>query len=223
VSSFLIYDSLSTLEVDRTKTSVPHLSQAIPPNIAANAAVFITTLRLSRDVNMASSQGFSIIEKAVSQELVQKLVDELRKDLPARVPTAQREKYNEYEVPPLGFDVKDDFVKNTDKSKVTELLQKPVPPSPESIHIGIFHTTDANPLKLKTAGENRVYVTIALTDLGPSNGWFTFFEGSHRERTQLGRKVALDLKAGDAVVWRGGLVYHDTPGGGGMFETLVYR
>ena len=86
------------------------MPQAVPPNIPANA-VFITTLLFSGRDMMTSNQGFSIIEKAVSQKLVQKLADELRKDLPAKVPTAQREKYNEYEVPPLGFDIKNDFVK----------------------------------------------------------------------------------------------------------------
>ncbi len=71
------------------------------------------------------------------------------------------------------------YHQNANKSKLTELLQKLVSSSPESIHIGIFHSTDVNSLELQTARENEAYVTIALTDLSPDDGWFIFCEGSH--------------------------------------------
>lgn len=96
-----------------------------------------------------------------------------------------------------------------------------IPSSPQTVNLGMFHETEADPAKLMTAGP-RVYVTIAITNLSPSNGWFTFYEGSHQDRSRLGNKVALELQPGDAVAWRGDLVYFHSPGGGGVFLVLSF-
>lgn len=97
-----------------------------------------------------------------------------------------------------------------------------IPDEPSSINLGIFHQTQADPSRLKTANDKEVYITIAVTDLGPENGWFTFYEGSHQRKPPFGNPVCLDLKAGDAVAWSGRIVYSHTSGGGGIFITLVY-
>lgn len=109
-----------------------------------------------------------------------------------------------------------------DKDLVAPLFYpNQTPSSPQTLNLGMFHETDADPTKLMTAGP-RIYVTIAITRLSPSNRWFTFYEGSHQHRSRLGRKVALDLEAGDAVAWRGDLVYFHSPGGGGIFLVLSF-
>ncbi|EEH35725.1 hypothetical protein PAAG_00048 [Paracoccidioides lutzii Pb01] len=175
---------------------------------------------------MTFTEGFSIIESAVSGDLARQLAKFLEQELPLRAPGLKGEKYSQYDIqPPLALQIKEEFINNAENiTVVAELLQKSVAKAPDYISIGIFHETDADPTKLKTAGEGRVYATIALTDLGPNNGWFAFFEGSHKQKkSPLKGPTTVNMKAGDAFVWRGELVYHHSSGGGGMFETLVYR
>lgn len=173
---------------------------------------------------MTNREGFIVIRDSVSVALVKQLAAELDAGLEGKKPTVCREKYNEYEVSSLGIAVKDDFEKCTAKGRLASLFNSnAVPQQPTSVHLGIFHHTNADPSKLKTANEEEVYVTIAVTDLGQDNGWFTFYEGSHRRKPPLGQSVSLNLKAGDAVAWSGNIVYSHTPGGGGKFITLVYR
>jgi hypothetical protein len=127
--------------------------------------------------------------------------------------------------------------------------------------VGKFRETKFDPNKFRSAQKGDIYVTIALTPLSSSNGWFVLYEGSRNQSHQKSnipttketqeegsqpskqaqepntptpkeapkqnspplRPVDLKLDAGDAVVWRGDVVYIDPPGGGGMFETLTYR
>lgn len=68
---------------------------------------------------------------------------------------------------------------------------------------------------------------MALTDLSPKNGLFIFLAKSHKHISESAsaagwEESSLDLKAGDAVVWRGDLAYLHSSGGGGKFETLVF-
>ncbi|KAM5434083.1 hypothetical protein McanCB21832_004128 [Microsporum canis] len=156
---------------------------------------------------MASTLGFEVIRNAVPSDLVKKGADALPKQTQHR-----REKYDAYE-------------KDADKVALIELLKpKPIPLKPNYIFAGIFRETDADPSKLKTAEEGEVYVTIALTNLNSNNGWYTFYAGSRKnEPMTCSHPVALDLRAGDAVIWRGDLIYFHSPGGGGAFETLVYN
>jgi hypothetical protein len=102
-------------------------------------------------------------------------------------------------------------------------------PAPISTGVGMFHVTKADPTDLKTGVKGDVHVTFALTDPCPENGWFIFMEGSHRrtspstwEKMRTWKRVHLNMKAGDAVVWYGHLIYIHSSGGGGKFETLVY-
>ncbi|KAI9035056.1 uncharacterized protein KD926_004672 [Aspergillus affinis] len=119
---------------------------------------------------MANSQGFIVLPNAVSERLIQNLASELDANISNTVPTARLEKYNEYQVSPLGYAVKDDFIKNSDKSQFASLFRfNAVPQHPASTNIGVFHETKADPSKLKTANEEEVYVTIAVTDLGQHN------------------------------------------------------
>lgn len=60
---------------------------------------------------MAGSQGFIVLSNAVSKTLVQGLAAELDANMENTSPTVHREKYNEYQVPPLGPAVRDDFAK----------------------------------------------------------------------------------------------------------------
>ncbi|KAM5485863.1 hypothetical protein McanCB56680_001551 [Microsporum canis] len=162
---------------------------------------------------MASTLGFEVIRNAVPSDLVKKGADALPKQTQHR-----REKYDAYEVPY-------ECHKDADKVALIELLKpKPIPLKPNYIFAGIFRETDADPSKLKTAEEGEVYVTIALTNLNSNNGWYTFYAGSRKnEPMTCSHPVALDLRAGDAVIWRGDLIYFHSPGGGGAFETLVYN
>lgn len=117
-----------------------------------------------------------------------------------------------------------DISQNADLEKLLPLFSpNSVPDLPHSINVGEFHATNADPRRLKTANKDEIYVTIAVTDLGPDNGWFTFYEGSHRRQPPFTTKVALNLRAGDAVAWSGRILYIHSSGGGGKFVTLVYR
>lgn len=187
---------------------------------------------------MASPTGYVVLRKAVPKALVSKLAAEFNHGLPEYEPTAKRDKYNEYKVPPSGFEIKDEFLRvpylpsiltssclhyqgKHDESMTPLFYPNQIMSSPQTLNLGKFHESDADPTKLMTAGP-RVYVTIAITTLSPSNGWFTFYEGSHLERSKLGDKVALELEPGDAVAWRGDLVYFHSRGGGGVFLVLSF-
>ena len=80
-----------------------------------------------------------------------------------------------------------------------------------------------------TAGKGQVYVTVALTDLNPKSGWFILLEGSHRRESTTTfsiaqwKQVSLDIKAGDAIAWRGDLGYLHSSGGGASFMTMVFK
>ncbi|GBF61957.1 hypothetical protein TMEN_4478 [Trichophyton mentagrophytes] len=169
---------------------------------------------------MAGSPGFEVVRNAVPNDLVEKGADALPKQTKHR-----REKYDAYEVPYECYQIRDKFISDADKSALIEFLKpKPIPSAPDYIFAGIFRETEADPSKLKTAEDREIYVTIALTNLNSSNGWYTFYAGSRKNEPMISlNPVALDLRAGDAVIWRGDLVYFHSPGGGGTFETLVYR
>jgi ectoine hydroxylase-related dioxygenase (phytanoyl-CoA dioxygenase family) len=93
------------------------------------------------------------------------------------------------------------------------------------VNIGQFHETDADQTKPKTGRKGDIYVTIALTELNPENGWFILLQGSHTQPpssvVSLPR-ISLNLNPGDVVIWLGDLAYLHAPGGGGIFEPLVY-
>lgn len=192
---------------------------------------------------MADPNGYVVLRNAVSASLTSKLADDFRNELCGNTPTATRDKYNEYKVPSTGFDIKDEFLRvftiiffGTAMLSVADLLihqtmnkeaiaalffPNMIPPFPQTVNLGLFRETDADPTKLMTAGP-KIYITIAITQLSPTTGWFTFYEGSHQQRSRLGKKVALTLEPGDAVAWRGDLVYFHSPGGGGTFLVLSF-
>lgn len=60
---------------------------------------------------MESPRGFVVIPQCVNIALVKRLAAEFGADIHRRKPTVCRDKYNEYEVSPLGTEVKNDFVK----------------------------------------------------------------------------------------------------------------
>ncbi|KAF4227343.1 hypothetical protein CNMCM8980_002704 [Aspergillus fumigatiaffinis] len=169
---------------------------------------------------MTRGPGYVIIKSSTPQAVAKEAATSVLES-----PLIQKhEKYTEHEVPNICVKMKDDFMKVVDHSILASLMDsKPVPKAPNDLFAGQFHETNAEPTKLKTAQKNQVYATIALTDLNPSNGWYTFYEDSHSRTSPLSKLVALDLKAGDAVVWRGDLVYIHSSGGGGVFLTLVFQ
>ena len=97
----------------------------------------------------------------------------------------------------------------------------------QSTGVFIYNESNADPSKPKTFQNDAcIYVTIALTELSPDNGWFILLEGSHEPAGAASsaaswKQISLSLKPGDAVAWRGSLRYLHSSGGGGMFETLV--
>ncbi|KAL3483312.1 hypothetical protein BJX62DRAFT_82559 [Aspergillus germanicus] len=169
---------------------------------------------------MANSPGYVVIRSPIPQPDASEAAASV-----LRSPLVQRhEKYTEHEVPTICRKLKDDFMKVVDRNVFASLMDsKPLPNAPNDLFAGRFHETNAEPTKLKTAQKNQVYATIALTDLSSSNGWYTFYEDSHSRTSPLSKLAALDLKAGDAVVWRGDLVYIHSSGGGGVFLTLVFK
>jgi len=96
----------------------------------------------------------------------------------------------------------------------------------KSINVGKFNNTEDDPIPV-TGKKGQVYITIALTPLGSNNGWFEFLEGSHKRNSTdpitKWKRAALTLEAGDAVVWRGDLVYLHSSGGGASFMTMIFE
>jgi hypothetical protein len=56
---------------------------------------------------MAEKRGYAIIKGAIPRDLAQKAVDALSQ---SPTETRRREKYIEYDVPPVCFTIKDEFV-----------------------------------------------------------------------------------------------------------------
>lgn len=187
---------------------------------------------------MTSSLGYEVIPKAISESLA----FEAARTLPNQ-PKHQREKYDAVEIPAICHKITDEFVnvverdpstladtdirQNTDKSALTRLFHpNPVPSQPDHIFVGVFRETEADPKKLKTAERGEIYATIALTPLSSTNGWYTFYEGSRANNPiPAGDRstATVNLDVGDAVVWRGDLIYFHSSGGGGIFQTIVYK
>ncbi|CZT07728.1 uncharacterized protein RCO7_11218 [Rhynchosporium graminicola] len=174
---------------------------------------------------MADVNGYAIIRNAVPTELAQKAADTMPGGL---VTSVKREKFTEFTVPPVCVKIREHFIKEYGKhGELAQLLETQSVPPPKSINIGIFHETNPDPTKMKTGLKGEVYVTVALTDLSPANGLFIFLAKSHKHTSESASAVGweesrIDLKAGDAVLWRGDLVYLHSSGGGGKFETLVF-
>ncbi|KAL7649309.1 hypothetical protein ACMYSQ_012298 [Aspergillus niger] len=171
---------------------------------------------------MADSLGYEIIREAVPKTLAQKAAETLLKQ-----PKYSREKYDAFEIPLVCSEVKKEFVSKTDQTALRKFLHpKPIPPEPDHMFAGVFRETEADPTRLKTAEKGEIYATIALTRLSPENGWYTFYVGTRANQSKPNSSsstAALSLDVGDAVVWRGDLIYFHAPGGGGMFQTIVYK
>jgi len=93
-------------------------------------------------------------------------------------------------------------------------------------------TVDQDPTysMLQSHNSLQIYVLIALNHLNSAVGLYTFFYGSHGplhpRHTPVSSWYAgngdLNLSPGDAIIYRGDISYLLSPGGGGMFEILVY-
>ncbi|OCK74616.1 hypothetical protein K432DRAFT_310376 [Lepidopterella palustris CBS 459.81] len=171
---------------------------------------------------MASGAGYALIPGAISPSLVQQAILAIKGNLKVKRET---EKYTEYEVPSICNNIRDEFIKNTGESSLTQFLNRQPVPQLRSVNVGVFRETNTDPKKVYGAGKEEIYVTIALTDLNPGNGWYIFIERSY-DRSPASqtfwKDASITLKAGDAVVWRGDLLYRHPPGGEGTFVTLVY-
>jgi hypothetical protein len=101
----------------------------------------------------------------------------------------------------------------------------PVPQKPWAAGLGIFRSKEPHPIP-KVALKNMVFVTIALTQLNASNGWYTLLEASHLQLPPVPesewRKVDKELAPGDVIIWRGDLAVLESAGGGGKFINLTY-
>ncbi|KAJ5244917.1 hypothetical protein N7489_005013 [Penicillium chrysogenum] len=60
---------------------------------------------------MANSNGYVVLRQAVSASVASKLADDFQNGLIHNVPTATKDKYNEYKVPQTGFEIKDEFLR----------------------------------------------------------------------------------------------------------------
>jgi ectoine hydroxylase-related dioxygenase (phytanoyl-CoA dioxygenase family) len=72
-----------------------------------------------------------------------------------------------------------------------------------------------------------VYLTVALTALSPSNGWWIILKGSHRRTADdispAWERVRMIFEAGDALIWDGNTVALPSEHGQGKFVTFIYR
>jgi len=180
----------------------------------------------SNPAEMATSKGYAVITRAVPIDLAQQAAEEISKGV-LKI-KSKRPKYTEFEAPSICFRIRDEFMENGDRKPVEELLEHSILPSSKHINVGTFHESTPDPNTSMTAGKGQVYLTIALTDLGTVNGWFIFLEGSHKRDPSppfsiaQWKQVSLNVDAGDAVVWRGDLIYLHSPGGGASFMTVVF-
>jgi ectoine hydroxylase-related dioxygenase (phytanoyl-CoA dioxygenase family) len=184
------------------------------------------------------SRGYAIIRGVISLDVARELLASIPGTLKVLI---NEEEYTEYEAPPLALRIRQDFdkvspilsraishantlffAKNGDKTEVRQLLGR----SDEKLWattVGAFHKTNVTPTRRKGRAK-AVYITIALTDLNPENGWFTFLEGSHRTDPSVCAKVEFRIKAGDAIVWSGDVRFMTNPlGGGGYHLTFAYE
>ncbi|KAF7877682.1 hypothetical protein EAF04_001353 [Stromatinia cepivora] len=174
---------------------------------------------------MANTTGYKIIRNAISLPLVQQAADLIPGDL---VVIVEREKFTEFKIPKISLDIRDEFIRAYGEcSDLAELLETSKIPPPKPTNIGIFHPTKPVSTKKKTGLKGEVYATVALTDLSPATGLFIFLAGSHKHTLEGNsndewKECYLDLKAGDAIIWRGDLSYLHSSGGGGKFQTLVF-
>ncbi|KAF2806115.1 uncharacterized protein BDZ99DRAFT_104182 [Mytilinidion resinicola] len=172
---------------------------------------------------MASGVGYAVIPGAISLSPVQQAVSAVSGGVKVKRAT---EKYTEYEVPSICINIRDEFIKKqTDDPSLAQFLDRQPVSQLRSVNVGVFRETDnADPKKVYGAGKEEIYVTIALTGLDSGNGWYILIEKSYdRSPSQTSwNDASMKLKAGDAVVWRGDLLYRHPPGGGGTFMTLVY-
>ncbi|KAL2786386.1 hypothetical protein BJX66DRAFT_32486 [Aspergillus keveii] len=171
---------------------------------------------------MSNSPGYEIIRAAIPKALAQSAAEALLAQ-----PKHSREKYDAIELPPVCSEITTEFVNNTQISVMAKLASpKAVHPQPDHVFAGMFRKTAANPKNLKTAEKGEIYATVALTPLSSGTGWYTFYEGSRANIWEIGDKTpatALSLEVGDVMVWRGDLIYCHSSGGGGMFQTIVYK
>ena len=87
---------------------------------------------------------------------------------------------------------------------------------------------------MQAAQRQWLYVVVALTDLNFENGLYELLGGSHANK-KPGRTfmdhwnpVRNELNPGDALIWRGDLLYLLSPNGGGKYvrdeiHTLAWR
>ena len=74
--------------------------------------------------------------------------------------------------------------------------------------------------------KNMVFVTIALTQLNASNGWYTLLKASHLQLPSVPesdwRKVNKELASDDVIIWREDLAVLESSEEGGKFINLTY-
>lgn len=95
--------------------------------------------------------------------------------------------------------------------------------------MGRFRPIDSPNPNPRSVNTRAMFATIALTKLNRENGWYGLCEGTHllSRDTPLSEVLARtkyeELEPGDAILWYSQLATIQTAGGGGKFETLVYK
>ena len=95
--------------------------------------------------------------------------------------------------------------------------------------MGKFRPLDTPNTTPKSVSIKAIFATIALTELNRGNGWYGLCEGTHLlsrnipSSEVIKRAKYIELEAGDAVLWYSQLATIQSAGGGGKFETLVYK
>lgn len=110
-------------------------------------------------------------------------------------------------------------------------MNKQIPAMPKTSVVGSFLPGDRNEAKyslLHTGHKDDIYVHIALNRLCTQSGFYKILKGSHLSRHPGMTPVSdwseadIDLKEGDAIIWRCDLAYFVSSGGGGKSRPSSY-
>ncbi|KAL9132039.1 MAG: hypothetical protein Q9217_000167 [Psora testacea] len=171
-------------------------------------------LDLQGHITMAGDTGYVIIPRAISRDQAQKTAEGIHEGLQ---PTETFNNRFSYPLTQLAREVIMDFTKNHIDKLQDFFAPTPVPRTPSGEGVGIFRSNQ--PYPKPRVSKNMVFVTIALTSLNTSTGWYTLLEGSEPAWKNVDKK----LEPGDAIVWRGDVPVVESPGGGGKFINVTYN
>ncbi|KAI4283729.1 MAG: hypothetical protein L6R38_001986 [Xanthoria sp. 2 TBL-2021] len=173
--------------------------------------------------------GYTILNSTITPDLIQAAADQISSGAVRNLAqfTKHREFTNTIDKLVLASDSR---YQTFDLGPIRLLLEDSPDqkvPQPVCIRFGQFHSTPIQDrLEIFSCEGGQVHVTITITRLIPTSGWFLFYEGSHLMEDPTDKvscvPVPTVLKPGQAMAWHGELAYTSMSGGGGSFITMVF-